>query len=354
MYRLVVIDDEYIVVEGIKAIIKREQLNCEVVGFAYDGIHGREVIRETNPDLVITDIRIPGLDGLSLIEEVKEWLPNTYFIVISGYNEFEYAKRAITLGVKGYIDKPVTIEKVKQVLEKIDEEKKKLGAGTAKQQMEAVYYEQLNVELDEMIDAIFQEDAKGFQQKIHEIFIRVERHAGDTTLLKNECYHVICVAMEILAEHKRTLQREFIVSYLEMEHIKSRTEVMAYMEQLVEQIVGEMKVNKVGSNHRTIKTVLRYIDEHYNEEIGLNELADMAGVNPAYLSMLFKDEVGMSYVKYLTKMRMEKAKELLLEGKKVVEVSELVGYSNYRYFCDIFKKRTGKTPNEYKGCIRKK
>ena len=84
MHRLVVIDDEYIVVEGIKAIIQREKLNCEVVGFAYDGIEALEVIRRERPDIVITDIRIPGLDGLSLIDESKEFLPYTRFIVISG------------------------------------------------------------------------------------------------------------------------------------------------------------------------------------------------------------------------------------------------------------------------------
>ena len=122
MHRLVVIDDEYIVVEGIKAIIQREKLNCEVVGFAYDGIEALEVIRRERPDIVITDIRIPGLDGLSLIEEAKEFLPDTSFIVISGYTEFEYARRALTLGVKSYIDKPVTIEKVSEVISMIDTE----------------------------------------------------------------------------------------------------------------------------------------------------------------------------------------------------------------------------------------
>ena len=82
MYRLVVIDDEYIVVQGIKALISRLKLDYEVVGAAYDGIQGLEVIRSEKPDVVITDIRIPGLDGLSVIEAAKEECPDTYFIVI--------------------------------------------------------------------------------------------------------------------------------------------------------------------------------------------------------------------------------------------------------------------------------
>ena len=122
MYRLVVIDDEYIVVEGIKAMIARKKLEYEVVGCAYDGIHGLEVIRETKPDLVITDIRIPGMDGLSMIEAAKEFCEDTVFVVISGYTEFEYARRALRLGVKGYIDKPISIDKLNDVLNAVEKE----------------------------------------------------------------------------------------------------------------------------------------------------------------------------------------------------------------------------------------
>ena len=99
MYRLVVIDDEYLVVEGIKAMIARQKLQYEVVGWAYDGICGLEVVEREKPDLVITDIRIPGLDGLSLIESARESCPETIFVVISGYTEFEYARRALSMGV---------------------------------------------------------------------------------------------------------------------------------------------------------------------------------------------------------------------------------------------------------------
>lgn len=87
-----------------------------MVGCAYDGIHGLEVIRETAPDLVITDIRIPGMDGLSMIEAAKEFCEDTVFVVISGYTEFEYARKALRLGVKGYIDKPISIDKLNDVL----------------------------------------------------------------------------------------------------------------------------------------------------------------------------------------------------------------------------------------------
>ena len=110
---------------------------------------------------------------------------------------------------------------------------------------------------------------------------------------------------------------------------------------------------QTGSKHRVILELLTYLDEHYDQDIGLSELADRAGMSTAYLSVLFKTEVGTSYVKYLTDLRIKKAKKLLQDGYKVNEVSEMVGYNNYRYFCDIFKKHEGMTPNEYKGNVWK-
>ena len=102
-----------------------------------------------------------------------------------------------------------------------------------------------------------------------------------------------------------------------------------------------------------LSSIKAYLDEHYDQDIGLSELADRAGMSTAYLSVLFKTEVGTSYVKYLTDLRIKKAKKLLQDGYKVNEVSEMVGYNNYRYFCDIFKKHEGMTPNEYKGNVWK-
>jgi two-component system response regulator YesN len=75
----------------------------------------------------------------------------------------------------------------------------------------------------------------------------------------------------------------------------------------------------------------------------------MANMNPTYLSMVFKEEVGKTYIKYLTGIRIDKAKYFLSQGMKVYDVSRKVGYNNFRYFCDIFRKTTGMTPSEFKG-----
>jgi two-component system response regulator YesN len=159
------------------------------------------------------------------------------------------------------------------------------------------------------------------------------------------------VLSDILIENQKQISRDTLVSFKEMEKQQTVEEICAYGTHVLSDIAKHISADKTGSSHRVILELLSYIGAHYQEDLGLNELADRAKMNPAYLSVLFKSEVGTSYVKYLTELRLRQAKVLLKDGYKVNEVSEMVGYSNYRYFCDIFKKHEGMTPNEYKSKI---
>lgn len=351
MYRLVVIDDEYIVVEGIKAMIARKMMNYEVVGWAYDGIHGLEVIRETQPDLVISDIRIPGMDGLSMIESAKEFCEDTAFVVISGYTEFEYARRALKLGVMGYIDKPISIDKLKEVLERVEKECFK-----TREEKQAIWqnrrkFDALNTATEQSISDLIEKDTGSFYKSTGNVLRILEENYDAVPDLRREVYKYLCVLCDILLENKRNIQRETLVSFHEMEKKETKEQIRTYAGAIIDDIGKYIEADKTKSSRGTILELLAYIENHYNEEIGLNELAERVKMSTAYLSVLFKNEVGMSYVKYLTKLRIDKAKGLLKEGYKVYEVSTMVGYNNYRYFSDIFKKYTGQTPNTYKNSI---
>lgn len=116
MRSIVIVDDEYIAVEGIKAIIERENMEYQVIGCAYDGEEGACLIEQLTPEIVITDIRMPGKNGLQMIENLEKRGIQSEYIVISGFQEFEYARTALNLGVISYIDKPITISSVKEAL----------------------------------------------------------------------------------------------------------------------------------------------------------------------------------------------------------------------------------------------
>lgn len=342
MYRMVVADDEYIVVEGIKAIIERLNLSCEVVGFAYNGIDALDVIREKRPDIVITDIRMPGLDGLSLIESCREFLPDAYYVVISGYTEFEYARRAITLGVIDYIDKPVTMQKIAEVLEEVEK----------RSNPPRYAYNRIIRETDKVVDMILLGKAEGLEEGMNRMLEALNETVSDFEQYKQEMYKNMSMLVQIFKEANPDASCR--VSRHDMEAWQNIGACHLYCISTMRKMSEYLRGKKVGSSHKIIQKLLRFIDEKYAENIGLNELAMLVNMNPAYLSILFRDEVGVTYVKYLTDLRIKKAKELLDEGMKVTEVSEKVGYYNYRYFCEIFKKHQGMTPNEYKGHVRKK
>lgn len=241
MKTLVIIDDEMLVIDGIQAIIQRIRDDIKTVGWANDGLSGFDVLKKEKPDIIITDIRIPGTDGLSMLEAAMGFLPHSAVIVISGYQEFEYARKALQLGVIEYIDKPITIPKLQNALNR------------------ATAY----------LDA------------------RASHGLRDD---------------DIAADNSA----------------------------------------------QAVQSLMAYIDEHYAQPLSLPRLAEKIGVTPAYLSVRFKDIAGVSFIKYLTNARMERSKLLLREDMKVAEVCQRVGYTNYRYFCELFRKNTGMTPTEYK------
>ena len=100
---------------------------------------------------------------------------------------------------------------------------------------------------------------------------------------------------------------------------------------------------------RTIHGITRYMQEHLAEEISLSVLAEVFHLNPQYISQLFKSEIGVNFLAYLTNIRMEKAKMLLLTSSlSIAEVSERSGYGDYRVFTKVFKKSEGVTPSQYR------
>lgn len=154
-----------------------------------------------------------------------------------------------------------------------------------------------------------------------------------------------------MKEKQKEVAREELISYRQLDACQHIEEVNAYAAQVEADLERYLEAGKTGSRNGTVLKLLSYIEQNYNRDIGLTELAEMASMSTAYLSILFKSEVGMSYVKYLTKLRMERAKELLRQEYKVYEVSEMVGYHNYRYFSDTFKKYEGQTPKDYKAKV---
>lgn len=138
MYKVFIVDDEVIVREGIRSKIDWENIEFELAGEAADGEIALSMIQDIKPDILITDIKMPFMDGLELARMVKKMQPWIRIIILSGHDEFEYAKKAISIGIDDYLLKPFTAEDVITSMRKatmqIDKERKQLSAMTEMQE----------------------------------------------------------------------------------------------------------------------------------------------------------------------------------------------------------------------------
>ena len=510
MLKIVLIDDEMIVLRGIAALI-RKQAEYELAGTADNGIDGLKVVLETEPDIVMTDIRMPGMSGLEMIKRIKKSLPNTVYIVFSGFNEFKYVKEAIGLGVVDYIEKPVTIPKLKEVLkkasgilryqenyqemtknrqkadraiiekhlrdlhERLQDQKDILEqireknpnltgchsvfvVKAAEEQGESVeeyrnmvqrltfemigqepvevysFYERGNLILvyfnlggmefpflEKVRDQKRRIDQDGVQVMIGTSCVhrgiselgkafeeadnafRYARYLGETDVISSDevefsegaevplrkeydalvfefrsgqyeecrahakaciarlrsgdlrpevyvqsCCELLYRLQIILNEAERSESRYLNIDFYELMEMKVEEQITAWTEEKIDRIMDEAQSRQNDGTSRTIREMKSYIDRHYAEGISLDELADQVHMSKTYLSMLFKKEEGISYIKYLTKVRMEKAMEFLKQGYKAKVVCEMVGYHDYKYFSAQFKNSTGMTLDNYK------
>ncbi len=117
MYRVVLIDDEPLITEGLRKIVSWEKYHCEVVGTAEDAVSGAELIRSLQPHILFTDIRMPGDDGLTMLAGLRSEFPEMQVAVLTGYREFSYAQEAIRLGVTRFLLKPSRMDEIHEALE---------------------------------------------------------------------------------------------------------------------------------------------------------------------------------------------------------------------------------------------
>lgn len=235
MYRLVIVDDEEKIVEGIANLFPWEQLGFEVVYFS-KSTHALDYIEHHPVDVLMSDVEMPDLDGIELCRQIQD--KNIKVVFISSYQNYEYFRYAIQFRVEDYLLKPIKSGDILKcfgsIKEKLDKE------NTVKAEVAPTYYEQI--------------------------------------------------------------------------------------------------VNKVRE----------YLQEHY-KDASLEDAAVLVNLSPSYLSRIFKEHCGTGFLDYLTKIRMEKACELLNDIQyRSYDIAYYIGYDNPKNFSRAFKAYFGKTPMEYR------
>lgn len=116
MFKVVIIDDEPIIVKGLQKAVSWQELDCSVVGTAGNGLEGAEIIRREKPDILISDISMPGIDGLSMIAALKSEFALMEITILTGFRDFDYAQQAIRLGVCRFLLKPSKMDELEEAV----------------------------------------------------------------------------------------------------------------------------------------------------------------------------------------------------------------------------------------------
>lgn len=494
MYKVLIVEDMDITREDIMELIEWKSYDFELVPSARNGKIGLEYAVRYLPDIILTDIKMPVMTGLELVEQMKKIRPKTKFILLTAYEEFELAKKALDMGIQSFLLKyeispELLLQELNKCVEEIEKERnlekltlrrrleRLLSDTTGEEYIEKKYFQwvgrsylldlwilKASVEIgEENLQDILKKELNKYQficlgiqpreyifflqimefrsQQEQNFYLRsfilslqnvfasvlntgtaiavggyVENQHAITECRKKAAdllsYHIFykgsCILEDIREENESTadfsrelkniqemlknneyeqvrrdikkLYLDDMVKYKNISLLKKVTikithffrergyeiklsEFDVYLEsvwanlltdsifhteerfQYLLDILSEC-TDKMYS--KKVRAAMNYVRKHFTEEIGLNEVADKLEVSPIYLSHLFKRETGITFSAYITKLRIERAKELLRQGdKKIYEISELVGYQTVQYFSKVFKRETGKTPKEY-------
>ena len=361
MKRIVIVEDEYLVIEGLKKLINWEKYDSQVVGCATNGVEGLELILEKKPDVVFTDIKMPMMNGLSMIDRAKQAGCESIFIIFSGYNEFSYAREALSLGVISYIEKPVTIEQIESTMEKVGSilEKRNAARGTDSADetdhnwsaTESTSAKQLSSNTARMRLCIQKGDKDALAEGIEEHFAILIKGNASSSVCAHECLRLLYMALAELGEDENNFVMEVMEGtppYIEVGKISGMDELRTWITRRLNEVLEWMHHHSHSQIHSSVALAIEYINAHYTEPITLQQLADVVHINSTYLSTLFKKEMGISYVKYLTDLRLIEARRRLMNGERVGIVCCEVGFRDGRHFAKLYKEKFGVTPEKVK------
>jgi two-component system response regulator YesN len=347
MYKVIIVDDEYMAKLGIKTIIEQEIEGFTVVGEAEDGVQALRLMEQYDPDVIVTDIRMPIMDGLTLNRQVKGNRKKTEVIFVSGYDDFEYVREALRSGATDYLLKPIDEDVLIAVFAKI-REKFQQEETSMREQKEWLWTCKTNAE--RIANYLWLMDDQAIERELKKQEVDYYSDEDEPELIKQKSYiYLTLVKRELqqLGLQDEVPDPDVTMSLKYASNLKRlHLEVCEYIHTLRDAI---MKSRNWGYD-RVVKQTRAYIDSNYmNDDLSLKQLADQYKMSVSYFSYIFKTAVGMTFVNYLTKLRMEQAKKCLNNPCiRIYEVSHSVGFHDYAHFAKAFKKYSGCSPTEYR------
>ncbi|WP_068603802.1 response regulator [Paenibacillus swuensis] len=330
MLTVMLIDDEPLIRLGLQKLIDWEKLGWQVIAQAEDGEAALEFLHEHSVDLVITDLMMPGMDGIELSKEINKTFTATNVIVLTGYDDFEYIQKSLRNQVLDYLLKPIDAELLIETLIRVKE---------IKQENNIPFPYELESKLK---CALENNDLPAVEDLIRDLFVFFKRYNTPDSQVR-QIWQSIRFGQECYFK-----ERGHVINHIypDIPGGISAADMQCLLDHTMQTILLTLHEHNENALIRQIKS---YVEERLEEDLSLTCLAKTFYVNISYLSNLFKEETGMNYSDYIAGIRIREAAKLMRNTKySIGEIGEKVGYPDQRYFSQFFKKHTGITPSVYK------
>lgn len=340
-YSILIVDDNRLCrkqIHGLKFFEDRKHF--KIVGEAQNGIEALDILNREKVDICLTDINMPKMNGINLLCEIKRRNLCPCVIFISGYAEFEFAVDGLRNGLFDYILKPVEENKIFQAISKamyfIDSKRKQDNFWSFK--------------ADSIVKAIDNGDWL-IDGVVHEFMEYFQQHDFSIGELEIEFNHILeyvskkCLEAKPYVYHFSMLDE---ICHLKNSLYNSKEELIEVARYRFKDLYNEFNKFNLNTENNFLKNMVAYIVDNIENSISLETLSRDFLMNKKYLSTLFKKETGISFVEYVSFIKIERAKILLRRsGCKVNQVASRLGFEDVAYFSRLFKEKTGMTPVVY-------
>lgn len=393
--KVLLADDEAIILEGLKLLIDWNEAGFELVGTASNGAEALEMINTLKPEIVVSDIKMPEMTGLELLEKVREQKSDISFIFLTGYDSFDFARDALRFHALDYLLKPVRRDELLAALNRAKDiqlallEKKRAagkietdlaaqsgsgadaeaGTGVKRRTLADLFrdftpsdenaresylwlHQGLAVDksiLDDLVHAVEIHSEEGIREGVERLneAIREANERAVGMIVNYLLFELLHVAKklnqevdqeEVLKYTFETALPDILVETTDEEVVKVFLDYSEYL--------SELRRNDSDSILSRVEAEIR---QNYKDNLTLKFFAEKYFINASYLGQLFRAKYGISFKAYVHKVRIEKAEELLLNtDMKIYTIAEEIGYKDTDYFINHFIAAVGCTPTKFR------
>ncbi len=386
MYSLLIVDDEETIRRGLTDVCLASDLQFRSVEAAESAVEALSLLEKNPCDILLSDIRMPDMDGLEMVRQAKKIWPDIRVIFLTGYRDFTYAQTALKLGSEDYLVKPVSDEKLLSCLREV----------VRAMDMDWIKRFQMQQAVGEAADppdaGEFRKNGEGGR------FVLICPDASGARMSEGEIVESLCNMLRAMLRHICTLMpdmsepgcicvrlssfeegvpwKSIVLKILEeiqsfyYEHLDVKMSVGlaelkdgASFDTLMEQwirvnggggkygslILLDGEDAKAQESNFAVSSIKKLIREHPEGDLSLGVLAERFHMNPSYLSRIFHQETGRLLTDYILQVRLERARSLLADTQlRIYEVATQAGFGSAGYFNRVFHKAEGLSPKEYR------